>query len=85
MEKYGSQGGYKKLLLAGINYGGLEKPNARFVYLPNNGHRWHTVSATDFDGVIKELEAKYDINTKNMTLLGHSARRTSSGTICKRF
>ena len=74
--------GYKQLMLTAINNCGLEKPNARFIYMPNNGPYWDSRTKSTFDAVVKKLVSSYNIDTSNMTLIGHSSRRKSCCRIC---
>lgn len=80
---FGSAGdGYQQLMLTAINNCELEKPNARFIYMPNNGPYWDGRTTDTFDAIIKKLTNSYNIDTSNMTLIGHSSRRKSCCTIC---
>ena len=81
--EYGDRGGYNKIPLTGINYGGLQKPNVRFIYMPNNGTRWHSTGTSEFDKIVDYIVENYDIDQNNMTLIGHSARRVSCSKIRK--
>ena len=74
--------GYQQLMLTAINNCGLEKPNARFIYMPNNGPFWDARKADTFDAIVKKLANSYNIDTSNMTLIGHSSRRKSCCRIC---
>lgn len=74
--------GYQQLMLTAINNCGLEKPNARFIYMPNNGPFWDARTKDTFDAIVKKLANSYNIDTSNMTLIGHSSRRKSCCTIC---
>ena len=72
----------QKIMLTAINNGGLERPNARFVYLPNNGTYWDSREAITFDKIVENLTQNYNIDVNNMSLIGHSSRRKSSCRIC---
>ena len=73
----------KEIMLTAINNGGLEKPNARFIYLPNNGTWWSKRKTTTFDEIVGKLTERYNIDVSNMSLIGHSGRWKSICTNCK--
>ena len=72
----------QKIMLTAINNGGLERPNARFIYLPNNGTYWDSREAITFDKIVENLTQNYNIDVNNMSLIGHSSRRKSCCRIC---